>query len=84
MNLKSKKNIQGISLLKHKKRMYELSKIDALLSLMKKKQHSVGSISELLRTHENPPTFKFYESVDILLHKKVGDTRELVNEIKID
>lgn len=38
----------------------------------------------MLKTHKNPPAFKFYESVDILLHKKVGDTRVLINEVKME
>jgi hypothetical protein len=83
MSLKPAKSMQGMSMLKYRKRMYELNKIDALLSLMRKKQHSVGNINELLRTHKNPPAFKFYDSVDILLHKKVGDTRDMINEVKI-
>ncbi len=83
MNLKPTKSMQGVDMLKYRKRMYELSKIDALLSLMRKKQHSVGNINELLRTNKNPPAFKFYDSVDILLHKKVGDTRDMVNEVRM-
>jgi hypothetical protein len=38
----------------------------------------------MLKTNKNPHSFKFYESVDILLHKNVGDTREAINEVRID
>lgn len=32
-------------------------------------------INEVLKLQFNSPSFKFYESYDILLHRKIGDTR---------
>jgi hypothetical protein len=72
MILKPNKTMSGVSKLKHQRRLYQLGKVDILLKLMDSKRVDV---QEALRLNYNSPSFKFYESCDILLHKKVGDTR---------
>lgn len=77
MMMKPSKAVTGISLLKMKKRMFEMNKVEALMRLKQVKR--IDHINSLLKVHANPPSFKFYESFDILLHKKIGDIREIIN-----
>lgn len=48
-----------------------MSRLDLIMKLMQNKK---VNISEVFKVSKNPNSFKFYESFDILLHKKIGDT----------
>ena len=32
-----------------------------------------------IKVKDYPPSYRFYQSFDILLHKKVGDTKEILH-----
>ena len=72
MIMKPSRSVSGVSKLKMKKRLYEVSRVEILLKLMQKKK---VDLQEVFKIQFNSPSFKFYESFDILLHKKIGDTR---------
>ncbi len=54
-----------------KQKLYELAKAEILYKLS---EHKKVDIHEILRTRYYPVSYRFYESVDILLHKSIGET----------
>ena len=72
MIMRPQKQLSGLTKLKHKKRLYQLNRVEVLFKLMDKKN---VDIAEVLKLSNNSASFKFYESHDILLHKKIGDIK---------
>ena len=71
MKIKPVGSMDNLSKLKIKKRLYEMSRLELIMKLMNNKK---VDLSKVFKVSRNPPSFKFYESFDILLHKKIGDT----------
>jgi len=60
-----------VSRLKMKQKLYQLSKAEVLWKLQTSRK---VDISQELRMRHNSPSYKFYQSFDILFHKKIGNT----------
>ena len=60
--------------------MMELQRFEFLLKIVTKKTGTIDpDMKSEMRTKNYPQSYQFYQSFDILLHKKVGDTRDILS-----
>eukprot|EP00347_Sterkiella_histriomuscorum_P014968 403358814 len=71
---------QDLMALKMKKKLFELQRFELLLKIISKKDVTIRDDDRQdMKSKNYPPSYRFYQSFDLLMHKKVGDTKEILS-----